>query len=44
MSPNGELALNQAGKKVKASSLAKDLRKVAADKAPPKKPGVFLHR
>jgi len=31
------------GKRVKASTLAKRLRKVAADRKPPKSPGVYLH-
>ena len=36
--------LTQERKKVKASALAKALRKVVKDKKPPKTPGVFVHR
>jgi len=44
MKPGGELSLTQAGKKIKASTFAKELRKLAKDKKPPKVPGVFVHR
>jgi len=41
--PDFEPAKSFEGAKVKAAALAKELRKVVRDKAPPKKPGVFLH-
>jgi len=44
LKPDGKVAVALAGKKVKAAGIAKELRKIAKDKKPPKIPGVFLHR
>ena len=44
MKPDGKVVMTLAGKKLKTSAIAKELRKIAKDKTTPKTPGVFVHR